>query len=75
MKAELQIIKNGVVLHSGVYEIDDADGFGKACSSLWSALRERQLNNETSIGALMDHLYRSVLDQLVGAQIRVTAVR
>ena len=59
MKARLQI-----VLHSDIYEIDNADGFGKACASVWTALRERQLNQETSSGALMDHLDRSVLGQL-----------
>ena len=42
-KAQLQIMKNGTVIHSGIYEIDDADGFGKVCSIAWSALRARQL--------------------------------
>lgn len=75
MKARLQITSNGAVLHSGVYEIDSADDFGKACASVWMALRERQLNQETSIGALMDHFDRSVLDQLTNAQMTVTAVQ
>jgi hypothetical protein len=75
MKARLQIARNGEVLHSGVYQIDNADEFGKACASVWTALRERQLNQETSIGALMDHLDRSVLDQLTNAQMTVTAVQ
>jgi hypothetical protein len=75
MKARLEITRGGTVLHSAVYEIDDADGFGKACASAWSVLRERQLNDETSIGALMDHLDRSVLDQLSDATMTVTAVR
>jgi hypothetical protein len=75
MKARLQITKNGAVLHSGVYEIDNADDFGKACASVWTALRERQLNQETSIGALMDHFDRSVIDQLANAQMTVTAVQ
>ena len=74
MKARLEITKDGAVLHSGVYEIDDADTFGRAAACAWSALRERQLSNETSIGALMDHLDRGVLDQLAGAQITVIAV-
>jgi hypothetical protein len=39
-----------------------------------SALRERQLSNETSIGALMEHLERGVLDQLAGAEITVAAI-
>jgi hypothetical protein len=75
MKARLQVTKDGAVLHSGVYYIDDADGFGKACASVWSALRERQLSHETSIGALMEHLDRGVLDQLAGAEITVAAIR
>jgi hypothetical protein len=75
MKARLQITKGNAVLHSGVYEIDDADGFGRACTDVWSALRERQLSRETSIGALMENLDHSVLDELTGAQITVAAVR
>lgn len=75
MKARLQIARDGTVLHSGVYDIDDADDFGKACAHAWSALRERQLNQETSIGALMENLDRSVLDLLAGAAITVAAVR
>lgn len=75
MKARLQITRDGVVLHSGVYDIDDADDFGSACTRVWLALREQQLNQETSIGALMENLDRSVLDMLAGAQITVAAVR
>lgn len=74
MKARLQITKNGTVIHDGVYEMDDADGFGKACSAMWTALRARQLGEETSIGALMEHLDRGVLDLLTGAQITVSAI-
>jgi hypothetical protein len=74
MKALLQITKNDVVIHSGVYEMDDAEGFGKACGSAWTALRARQLDQETSIGALMEHLDRGVLDLLTGAQITVTTI-
>ena len=70
MKAQLQITKNGTVIHSGVYDMDDADGFGKAFSIVWSALRALQLDKETSIGALMEHLDRGVLDLLTGAQTR-----
>lgn len=74
MKARLQVTKDGAVLHSGVYDIADADDFGRACARVWSALRERQLNQETSIGALMENLDHSVLDQLAGAQITLVAV-
>ena len=27
MKAQLQITKNGIVIHNGVYEMNDAGGF------------------------------------------------
>ncbi len=74
MKAQLQIKKNGAVIHSAVYEIDDAEAFGNACSTAWNALRIRQLNEETSVGALMEHLDRGVLDLLAGAQITVSVV-
>ena len=66
MKAQLQVTKNGALLHSGVYDIDNADDFGKACADVWFALRERQLNNESSIGALMEHLDRGVFESAGG---------
>src|SRR6516162_100162 len=74
MKAQLQVTKNSALLHSGVYNIDNADDFGKACADVWFALRERQLNNESSIGALMEHLDRGVFDLLAGAQIVVSSI-
>jgi hypothetical protein len=74
MKAQLKTTKNDTVIHSGVYEMRDADGFGKACSIAWSALRARQLDEEASIGALMEHLDRGVVDLLTGAQITVSAI-
>ena len=66
MKAQLQVKKNSALLHSGVYDIDNADDFGKACADVWFALRERQLNNESSIGALMEHLDRGVFESAGG---------
>ena len=74
MKAQLQVTKNSALLHSGVYDIDNADDFGKACADVWFALRTRQLNNESSIGALMEHLDRGVFDLLAGAQIVVSSI-
>ena len=71
MKAQLQVKKNSALLHSGVYDINNADDFGKACADVWLALRERQLNNESSIGALMEH---GVFDLLAGAQIVVSSI-
>ena len=69
MKAQLQVTKNSALLHSGVYDIDNADDFGKACADVWFALRERQLNNESSIGALMEHLDRGVFDLLAARRL------
>ena len=74
MKAQLQVKKNSALLHSGVYDINNADDFGKARADVWFALRERQLNNESSIGALMEHLDRGVFDLLAGAQIVVSSI-
>jgi len=75
MKIQLKITKGGASLYAGVHEVEDADSFGKACAEAWSALRERQLDSETSIGDLMDHLSRTVLDQLDGALITVSKVK
>ena len=69
MKATLRITRDGTVLHVGSYEIVDADSFGKACADAWTTLRQAQLEKETSIGALMDHLDTTVLEQLNGARI------
>ncbi|MDR3466852.1 MAG: hypothetical protein P4M07_12995 [Xanthobacteraceae bacterium] len=75
MKIQLTITKGGPALYAGVHEVEDAADFGKACAEAWSTLRQRQLDSETSVGALMDHLDRTVLDQLHGAQITVSRVR
>lgn len=74
MKIQLKITKDGAPLYAGVHEVEDADDFGRACAQAWSTLRQRQLDSETSIGALMDHLSQTVLDQLDGAQITVSKV-
>ena len=70
-KVTLRITKDGAALHTGRYEIVDADSFGKACADAWGTLRQAQLDRETSIGALMEHLDNNVLDQLNGAQINL----
>jgi hypothetical protein len=71
MKITLRLTKNGVTLHAGRYEIVDADSFGKACADAWGTLRQAQLEKETSIGALMEHLNMDVVDQLNGAVIKL----
>ncbi len=69
MKVQLRITKHGSPIYSGSYDISDADSFGKACADAWGRLQQQQMERESSIGALMDHLDNSVLDQLHGAQI------
>jgi hypothetical protein len=71
MKVRLRISKDGAELHSGSYEIEDARDFGNACAEAWTALRQRQLEHQTSIGALMENIDRSVLDDLVDARITI----
>jgi len=74
MKVRLQIIKNGTLLCGNEYEIEGAEGFGKACADTWRQLQGIQLNQETSIGALMEHINNNVLDLLNGASITVTKI-
>jgi len=72
MKVKLQITKDGTSLYAGAHEIKDAQSFGKACSDAWQQLRQAQLNRETSIGAVMEHVNDSVLNQLDGSTITIT---
>ena len=72
MKVKLQITKDGTSLYAGAHEIKDAQSFGKACSDAWQQLQRAQLNRETSIGAVMEHVNDSVLDQLEGSTITIT---
>ncbi|HUL90147.1 MAG TPA: hypothetical protein VLU23_18450 [Pseudolabrys sp.] len=72
MKVKLQITKDGTSLYAGAYEIEDAQSFGKACSDAWQQLRQARLNRETSIGAVMEHVNDSVLNQLDGSTITIT---
>ncbi|MGP0092403.1 MAG: hypothetical protein ACLPKB_20955 [Xanthobacteraceae bacterium] len=69
MKVKLRITKDDVLLHAGVYDVADADSFGRACADAWSKLRQAQLDQESSIGALMEHLDGNVLDRLNGAHL------
>ncbi len=69
MRIILRITKDDALLHAGAYDVADADSFGKACADAWSKLRQAQLEQETSIGALMEYLDSNVLDQLNGAHL------
>ena len=66
MRIKLQIAKDGTSLYAGAYDIKDAR------SGAWQQLQQAQLNRETSIGAVMEHVNDSVLDQLDGSSITIT---
>jgi hypothetical protein len=72
MKVKLKVQKGTAVLEEGTYDISDAEGFGKACTDLWIRLRDDRLAKATSIGALYDRLNERLLDELYGAEIRIS---
>ncbi|MGA7390442.1 MAG: hypothetical protein WBW99_21290 [Pseudolabrys sp.] len=74
MKAQLRITKNGAELYSGVHNIKDSESFGSACAEAWQQVQRTQLNRETSIGAVLEHVNDSIVDRLDGASISVTKV-
>jgi hypothetical protein len=71
MKVKLEVIKAGRRLHQGIYEIDDNASFGSACADVWVKVREQCAAKATSIGALMDTMHESVLDELDGAELKI----
>ena len=74
MRVKLEIMKAGKRLHEGVYEIDDKASFGSACADVWAKVREQCDAKATSIGALMDSMHESVIDELNGAEIRLIRI-
>ena len=74
MRVQFEIIKSGRMLHQGVYEIDDNASFGTACADVWVKIREQCAARATSIGALMDNMHESVIDELDGAEIRLRRI-
>ena len=74
MRVQFEIIKSGRMLHQGVYEIDDNASFGAACADVWVKIREQCAARATSIGALMDTMHESVIDELDGAEIRLRRI-
>ncbi len=74
MRVKLEIMKAGKRLHEGVYEIDDSASFGKASADVWVKVREQCDAKATSIGALMDSMHESVIDELDGAEIRLKRI-
>lgn len=61
--------KNGTALYEGAHEIVDAESFGRAFADVWARMHDRQLQNSTSIGALMEEINEGVLEDLDGAEI------
>jgi hypothetical protein len=74
MKVKLELMKRGHSLSEGIYEIDDNASFGAACADVWVKVREQCAARATSIGALMDAMHESVLDELNGAEIRLKRI-
>lgn len=72
MKVKLEVTKAGARLHQGIYDVDDAQAFGAAWQDVWAKIREGCMAKATSIGALMDTMHESVIDELNGATIRLT---
>lgn len=71
MKVKLEVTKANKRLHQSIYEIDDSASFGAAFEDVWTSVRESCMAKATSIGALMDTMHESVIDQLNGATINL----
>jgi hypothetical protein len=71
MRVRLEVTKAGTRLHTGIYEIDDLKTFGAAFEDVWAKVREACLAKSTSIGALMDTMHESVIDELDGATLKL----
>jgi len=72
MKVKLELTKGATILHEGIYDIDDTETFGAAWQDVWAKARERWMTRTTSIGALMDAIHEGVIDELNGAEIRLS---
>ena len=72
MRVKFELAKAGRRLHEGTYEIDDNQSFAIACADMWVKIREQCASRATSIGALMDTMHESVIDELDGAEIKMT---
>lgn len=71
MRVKLRITSDDTVQYEGIYDIRDAESFGRACSDVWEKLRAQRMEKATSIGALYDVLNDNVLDLLLGAKLSV----
>ncbi len=73
MKTRLRIQRDGSPLFEGTYEVTDADSFGRACADAWEQIRTRRLEKASSVGALIEVLNQTVLDELQGAEITLSS--
>jgi hypothetical protein len=72
MKVKFELTKAGKRLHQATYDIDDPDSFAAAWKDVFIKARERSMAKPSSIGALMDALHDTVIDELSGAEINLT---
>lgn len=71
MKVKLEVTKADKRLHEGTYEIDDAETFGAAFEDVWTKIRQDCMAKSTSIGALVDTMHESAIDELNGATLKL----
>lgn len=72
MKVILEVTKAGRRLYRGTHEIDDTQTFSAAWGEVWATVRESCMSQATSIGALVDTMHETVIEELDGATIRLT---
>lgn len=74
MNVKLRIGRSGSSLFEGIYDVTDAESFGRACADAWEQIRTHRLDKASSVGALMEMLNQNVLDELQGAEITLGKV-
>jgi hypothetical protein len=72
MKVKFELTKAGKRLHQATYDIDDTDSFAAAWKDVWIKARERSMARSSSVGDLMDSMHETVIDELNGAEMRLT---
>jgi hypothetical protein len=73
MKVRLRIQRDGTVLFDGVREVSDAESFGAAFSDAWKHMVEQKFAKASSVGALFETLDERLLDELYGAEIKLSS--
>lgn len=71
MRIRLRVHKGETTLYEGSYDISDASSFGAACADAWTRLRASRMAHTANIGALMERLEESSIEQLRGAEIAI----